>query len=428
MRGVLFLAFVLTVGGGGFAAAQDDFELVAPDEFALAPDDETDENGLEAPILTTETDEAALETLSDEAVAPAISLDGSDEKPGTAPIVDEAELKRLRRDPFFREFSAAFDEAAPLPAIPGLEAENVGFVDENGEIVVENAAENAEKIAELGDSNPLDEILTIADVDLNALAISPEERTNLERFDAEIARLCSLWRDAELNKNVVGRREPIWARDAGGRFETNEPEPVAAASDWALALDAPFFFQVVDAATGTVFYTKAGDFELVDGAPALIREDWSGWEVGANGAVLESGGVGAEFDGARTFFLTVEPSPIVPSGRAARSRVLTDGKIQGVDASGKLVVDVNLGKISLYLFDNPSRLASADGVFFVPTERSGEPRLAKLPPNSPVGVQSGRLTLSNGRPDEIWARIVVLCKSKRRLVEILTQPRLNGTN
>ncbi len=425
MRGVLLLAFVLTVGGG-FASAQDDFELVAPDEFALAPDDETGENGSKAPILTTETVEtadenasAAVETLPAEAVVPAIPLDGDGtdgENPETA-VVDDAEMARLRNDPFFREFSAAFDAEVPFPTIPGLD----------GEIVVENGAESGVRSAEIGEpsgTNPLDEVLAIADVDLDALEISPQERATLERFDAEIARLCPLWRDAELNKNVVGRREPIWERDAGGRFETNEPKPVATASDWALALDAPFFFQVVDAATGDVFYTKAGDFELVDGAPALIRDVWTGEEIFEVGESEEDGGSPVVEE--RTFVLTVEPGPGVPSGRAERARVLTDGKIQGVDASGKRVVDVNLGKIALYMFDNPGRLESADGVFFVPSERSGKPRLAKLPPNSPVGVQSGRLTLSNGRPDEILARIVVLCKSKKRLVEILTQPRLSG--
>jgi flagellar basal body rod protein FlgG len=103
---------------------------------------------------------------------------------------------------------------------------------------------------------------------------------------------------------------------------------------------------------------------------------------------------------------------------------LKNGQIQGVDATGKRVVNFNAGTFSLVTFENPARLASVDGVFFVPTAESGEPRPVKLPPNASIGVESGQLLLSNGRPDEIFARIVVLCKSKKRLVEILTQPRL----
>ncbi len=281
--------------------------------------------------------------------------------------------------------------------------------------------------------------MAIAAVDLDSLSLSEAERAILTRLDAEIARLCPLWLDAELNRNVVGRRERVWERaetpispnsanspetlplseapgrpffarpdvaeraavssSVGVRFEVNDPKPVASASDWALAPAAPFFFEVSDPATGDVFYTKAGDFEPFEGGAALVRGD-------------------------RVFVATVEPGPGTPSGRAERIRILKNGQIQGVDATGKRVVDFNVGTFSLYLFDNPARLASVDGVFFVPTAESGEPRPAKLPANAQVGVESGRLLLSNGRPDEIFARIVVLCKSKKRLVEILTQPRL----
>ncbi|MBQ7110340.1 MAG: hypothetical protein IJO06_03875, partial [Thermoguttaceae bacterium] len=190
------------------------------------------------------------------------------------------------------------------------------------------------------------------------------------------------------------------APTSGVRFEVADPKPVASASDWALAPAAPFFFEVVDSATGDVFYTKAGDFEPFEGGAALVRGD-------------------------RIFVATIEPGPGTPSsGNAERTRILPNGQIQGVDATGKRVVAPNLGTFSLYLFDNPARLASVDGVFFVPTAESGAPRPAKLPANAEIGVESGRLLLSNGRPDEIFARIVVLCKSKKRLVEILTQPRL----
>lgn len=431
-----------------------DFQLVAPGEFDLAPDDAP-----QAPTLETDADANADRPAIPFASADAPVSDAPDAS--QAETLDPAEMERLSQDPLFQEFSAAFDEAAPLPTLPNLDAFG--------------AAQDADALLQNGDARPtpslpvspvspnltpdaagklasstaaLDEILAIAAVDLDSLPLSETERAILTRLDAEIARLCPLWLDAELNRNVVGRRERVWERaeapvssnstnlpaqpnfadspetpqapgrpffarpdvaektesaalspSVGVRFEVDDPKPVASASDWALAPAAPFFFEVVDPATGDVFYTKAGDFEPFEGGAALVRGD-------------------------RVFVATVEPGPGTPSGRAERTRILKNGQIQGVDATGKRVVDFNVGTFSLYLFDNPARLASVDGVFFVPTAESGEPRPAKLPANAEVGVESGRLLLSNGRPDEIFARIVVLCKSKKRLVEILTQPRL----
>lgn len=420
--------------------AEIDFQLVAPGEFDLAPDD--------APTL--EIDDA-------DADRPAIPL-AVEPSETAAPDVLEAEtigdaqMERLSQDPLFQEFSAAFDEAAPLPTLPNLDAldaaQNADALLQNGDarplaslpVSPNSPALTPDAAAKLASSTAaLDEILAIAAVDLDSLSLSEAERAILARLDAEIARLCPLWLNAELNRNVVGRRERVWERaetpifpnsanspealplseapgrpffarpdvaelaavssSVGVRFEVNDPKPVASASDWALAPAAPFFFEVSDPATGDVFYTKAGDFEPFEGGAALVRGD-------------------------RVFVATVEPGPGTPSGRAERIRILKNGQIQGVDATGKRVVDFNVGTFSLYLFDNPARLASVDGVFFVPTAESGEPRPAKLPANAQVGVESGRLLLSNGRPDEIFARIVVLCKSKKRLVEILTQPRL----
>lgn len=415
-----------------------DFQLVAPGEFDLAPDDAP-----QAPTLETDAD-ANVDR-------PAIPFASADAPVSDAPIVletetvDAADMERLSQDPLFQEFSAAFDEAAPLPSLPNLDAfgaaQEADALLQNGDarptpsLPVPPVSPNltSDAVGNLASSTAaLDEVLAIAAVDLASLPLSEAERAILARLDAEIARLAPLWLDAELNRNVVGRRERVWERaespalpnsanspetpgrpffarpdvadraaapPSGVRFETNDPKPVASASDWALAPAAPFFFEVVDSATGDVFYTKAGDFEPFEGGAALVRGD-------------------------RIFVATVEPGPGTPSGRAERTRILKNGQIQGVDATGKRVVDFNVGTISLYLFDNPARLASVDGVFFVPTAESGEPRPAKLPPNAEVGVESGRLLLSNGRPDEIFARIVVLCKSKKRLVEILTQPRL----
>lgn len=422
-----------------------DFELVAPGEFDLAPDDAP-----QAPTLETDADA--------DADRPAIPFAPADAPASNAPTVletepvDDTEMERLSQDPLFQEFSAAFDEAAPLPTLPNLDAfgaaQDADALLQNGDaqpassLPVSSVSPNLtpDAAAKLASSTAaLDEILAIAAVDLDSLPLSETERTLLTRLDAEIARLCPLWLDAELNRNVVGRRERVWERaeapvspnfvnspetpnlpetpgrpffarpdvaelaavssSVGVRFEVNDPKPVASASDWALAPAAPFFFEVSDPATGDVFYTKAGDFEPFEGGSALVRGD-------------------------RIFVATIEPGSGAPSGRAERTRILKNGQIQGVDATGKRVTDFNLGTFSLYLFNNPARLASVDGVFFVPTAESGEPRPAKLPANAQVGVESGRLLLSNGRPDEIFARIVVLCKSKKRLVEILTQPRL----
>lgn len=427
---------------------ETDFELVVPGEFDLAPDDAPQEP-----------------TFEPDADRPAIPFAPASDAPNVleAEPVDPAEMERLSQDPLFQEFSAAFDEAAPLPTLPNLDALNAereaDALLQNGDAqptpslsispvppVSPNLTPDAAgKIA--SSTAALDEILAIAAVDLDSLPLSETERAILTRLDAEIARLAPLWLDAELNRNVVGRRERVWERSeapvssnfanspqtpafpnsanspqthqapgrpffarpdvaeravasiSGVRFEVDDPKPVASASDWALAPAAPFFFEVSDPATGDVFYTKAGDFEPFEGGAALVRGD-------------------------RVFVATVEPGPGTPSGRAERTRILPNGQIQGVDATGKRVIDFNVGTFSLYLFDNPARLASVDGVFFVPTAESGEPRPAKLPANAQVGVESGRLLLSNGRPDEIFARIVVLCKSKKRLVEILTQPRL----
>jgi hypothetical protein len=405
--------------------AEIDFRLVAPGEFDLAPDDESGDD-----VLLLETPE---EPLDDGPALPFTSADVLE-----AETIDDAEMKRLSQDPSFQEFSAAFDEAAPLPTLPNLDALDAtqaadallqnGGAQSSAPSASPVSTPDAVKLAE--STAALDEILAIAAVDLDSFPLSEPERAILARLDAEIARLAPLWLDAELNRNVVGRREPVWERaeapvsprltnspQTSGRpllarpqiaepsnavrFETNDPRPVASESDWALAPAAPFFFEVVDQATGDVFYTKAGDFEPFEGGAALVRGD-------------------------RLFVASIKPGPNASNGRAERIRILKNGQIQGVDATGKRVLAFNIGTFSFFMFDNPSRLASVDGVFFVPTAESGEPRPAQLPPNSEIGVESGRLLLSNGRPDEIFARIVVLCKSKKRLVEILTQPRLGA--
>ena len=154
--------------------------------------------------------------------------------------------------------------------------------------------------------------------------------------------------------------------------------------------------------TREVYYTKAGDFEQLDqfGTVVLMRDQ-------------------------RRFDLAIEPGVGVPSGRAARVKILPNGQVQGVDFAGKIVTDFKLATIPLFVFDNPARLASDDGVFFVPTPYSGAPQRVELPMHAQIGVHQHKLALSNGEPDALFARLVALCKSKKRLVEIVTQPRIN---
>ena len=89
-----------------------DFELVAPGEFDLAPDD--------APTLEIDADDADRPAIP-LAVEPSATA-ASDVL--EAETVDAAEMERLSQDPLFQEFSAAFDEAAPLPSLPNLDALN----------------------------------------------------------------------------------------------------------------------------------------------------------------------------------------------------------------------------------------------------------------------------------------------------------------
>ena len=122
--------------------------------------------------------------------------------------------------------------------------------------------------------------------------------------------------------------------------------------------------------------------------------------------------------------LSIEPGKVAPTGNSYRVRILKNGQIQGVDMADRIVTDVWVGTIPLFVFDNPALLQSDDGVLFTPTPHSGQPQRVELGPGSKVGVRQHKLLPSNGKPEEIFARIVVLCKSKKRLVEILTQPRL----
>jgi len=380
------LAFLLVASSSSFSTAQ---ESISELDFTLAPDDETDL--VDLPLVLTPGEEIPT-PKPNSTKANEQELQNSD-----VPI-DEEEMKRLTNDPLFKEFSAAVGDVAPLP-----ESVDLNSFDVPGALLLDSNAQT--KPTESKNAfvrSQLDEALEIADVDLDALELAPTIRATLERLDAEIARLTPLWIDAEINKTVVGRRERSWRQNEQERFSTDEPEPIEAkGDDWALALDAPFFFQVTEETSGQVYYTKAGDFEPDDvlGSVVLTRGDLR-------------------------YSLATDTSAARVSGRGERVRVAKSGQIQGVDVADKLVVDPNLGVILLFTFDNPSRLASDDGVFFTPTARSGEPRLVRLLSATKIGVSQRKLVLSNGRAEEIFAQIVALCKSKKRLVEIATQPRV----
>ncbi len=407
------------------ASLQEDDQIVlelepeedAPKDGPLvlsALDDESDDEPNDEPNDESNANEEAKSESNVEQAEGEASEEDAEALPKEAiqkatDDIDEEEMKTLSRQPLFKEFANAVGVIAPMTPIvegsdlnvPGSEFFN-GLDPQGDEELVEPLTQPKREV-DADRLQLLESSLALADsVDLNALALTPSQRATFEAIDSEIARLWPLWIDAELNRDVVGRRELDWRGRDPFRYSPAAHKTIdAPGSDWALALDEPFFFRVVDLTTGEDFYTKAGDFEqsIETGEVALFREE-------------------------RVFTLDVEPGLVAPTGRARRVKVLKDGRIQGVDESARLVTDVNLGQIALYTFGNSGRLKSVDGVLFVPTPYSGAPTKVKLPAVSKVGVTQHKLALSNGAPEEIFAQLVALCKSKSRLVELLSQPKL----
>ncbi|MBR5758351.1 MAG: hypothetical protein IKX88_07125 [Thermoguttaceae bacterium] len=391
-------------------SAEDDKE--APEEEPAPADQEeqpAEDETLPAPAVVEGSDIDDLPPLELPSVVEEgdVGVDIDDLPPLELPSDDELtqeEMEEISTRPLFKEFTNALGDVAPTPedvdlgafGVPGAEL----IVPDQRIVVSEVLPETSLEEA----TQALDEVLDIADCDLNSLELSPNDTATLAQIDAEIKRLCPFWINAELNRSVIGRRELNWKQQGAPLYTTTDPKPIdAVGSDWAMAPDAPYFFQVTDSLTHEIYYTKAGDFEQIDPlnflSPALVRDD-------------------------RTFMLSVEPGRVVPTGRAERIRVRKNGAVQGTDAAGKLVTDVNVANVPLFIFENPARLHSEDGVFFTPTPFSGEPRQVKLPSGTKTGVTSGKVLPSNGAPEEIFARIVVLCKTKKRFFEILSQPRL----
>lgn len=415
-RKIVFASFgaaagvaLLALGMTGAGSSQPTSRADEPEEinFALAQDET--EKGAAPLVLSADeknganpngtSDEGAIEEL------PSSALQKSDDALNLAipdEPLDEAEMQALSRQPLFKEFANVINETAPLPNeidVTTLDAPGAAL------LVPESLKEDFGAIPQKtpGELEPslealLNETLAVAKLDLGGRRLPASQARTLESLDAEIERLWPLWIDEEVNRNVVGRRERDWRQKDFTRFSSAESQFVdAPGADWALALDEPFWFQVVDLLSGETFYTKAGDFEATDstGSVALLRDE-------------------------RRYALVIEEGRVAPTGRAMRIKILKDGRIQGVDASGKLVTDVNLGQIPLFIFQNQSRLDSRDGVFFTPTPFSGAPQRAILTPGVKIGVTQHRLALSNGKPEELFARLVVLCKSKARLVELVT--------
>ncbi|MDO5309805.1 MAG: hypothetical protein Q4G03_10015 [Planctomycetia bacterium] len=367
--------------------------------LSVAPNPETPEpEPVPTPEPITET-EVAQPQSTQELNAPDLQLDLGD---GSQQILTEEEMRRLANDPLFQGFSQVIQNDAPLPEDVDLD----GITAPGAEHFAPSAVSAPSLVDTRATLSPtdahklLDETLAIAQIDLSALTISESQRAALQRLDVEIARLWPLWLDSELARNQIGRRDRDWLGEDESRFSL-QPSPTLEApdADWFLAPDEPYYLQVVEPMTNQVYYTKAGDFEQIDqfGSVALLRH-------------------GTRYN------LAFEPSAIRPSGRAMRLKILPCGRVQGLDAHAQAVVDFNLGDIPLFYFENAARLASEDGVFFVPTPYSGAPQRVDLKLHSKTGVRQHKLCLSNGKPDLVFERIVTLCKSKRRLVEILTQP------
>ena len=384
-----------------FAHAQDDldFTLANDEDETTEPlvlavddkDDQSDDKKQNAPATDAVEELPREAVLGDSSLLPPPAFRNSEaELP-----VDVDEMNALSREPLFKEFTAIIGENDPLP-----EGIDVTEMDVPGAQLVMPALPstgptqvdpNLEKL--------LQESLAVAAVKIDPALLKPEQRASVDAMDAEIQRLAAYWIDAEVNRNVSGRRERDWASADLERFSVAPAKIVdAPASDWALALDEPFWFQVFDPETNATFYTKAGDFEQVDadGSVALLRD----------GAI---------------YALSIQVGRVAPSGRAKRVKILKNGQIQGVEYDGKIVTDFNLGTIPLFVFANPSRLASHDGVLFTPTPLSGEPQRADLLPATKFGVSQYKLALSNGAPEKILQRIVVLCRSKAKFLELLGQ-------
>lgn len=369
----------------------------ADDSQEIANNDEEEET-LPPPTIIEESN-----ALEDDELVLTIPGDSFEGELGEETLTEE-QMLQISNQPLFREFATTIDELAPLPSDIELHNLNVPGADL---ILPNRPSVPQDQIPQttLEDATrQLDEALDLGNVDINALKLNPKARASFEQLDREIKRLCPLWIDAELNRATIGRRELNWKQSRGTLYATDEPKPIDALGyDWALAPDAPFFFQVVDSLSGEVFYTKAGDFEQINPldilSPALVREE-------------------------SVYNLSLMPGKVNPTGNAERVKILKNGIVQGTKADGKLVTDVELAIVPLFVFDNPARLESEDGVLFKPTQSSGEPRQSELSRATKIGVNAGKILPSNGKPEEIFARIVVLCKSKKRLAEIYSQPTL----
>ena len=398
----------LALGSGATASARAFTRADEPDEIDFALVEDGDESSAPLVLSTDENDgkvqSAPTENEEVEELPPAAVQKANDEPVPTVPdeTIDEAEMRALSNQPLFKEFANIIDETAPLPEeidVSTLDAPGAALlVPENPQVDFGSTPQQSPGELDSNLESLLNETLAVAKIDFGSCDLTPSQMRTFESLDAEIERLWPMWIDAEINRNVVGRRERDWRQRDFTRFSDAESQYVdAPGADWALALDEPFWFQVVDLLSGESFFTKAGDFETIDatGSVALLRDE-------------------------RRYALVIEEGRVAPTGRAMRIKVLKDGRLQGVDATGKIVTDFNLGQIPLFMFQNQSRLDSRDGVFFTPTPFSGPPLRAILNPSAKTGVTQRRLALSNGKPEELFARLVVLCKSKARLAELVT--------
>lgn len=324
--------------------------------------------------------------------------------------LSEEQLKRLSNDPSFQEFSTLFDQMIQIPE-SSLPSEKSLLL--NPSPLLEYSSSNEESLTNSRDFEKtecfenvafpknieitkdgmgLEELESLTKSDFSFLSAdivlsdSLKEKTDL--LKARQLQLISFWIDAVLNSSQIGHRAKIYWKNKEDCFDMSDGQFVVSADFWHLALHGPFFFQVRNPESNELFYTKAGDFEISSTGQLQLKRATTLFELTPEITIPDSNEIQLSQNG------TVYAS----------SSELDSQKEQ-------------IGKIELIYFRNPMRLFSNDGVFFQETEQSGKPQKIELSADSPFGIFSSSLELSNGRENDIIKEI----KKIQSLLQFLNQ-------